>query len=144
MYRLSQPSSSASGSKSLCHTRPQSKPLLLQYPKERQGTRERSFLSTWYKFFSLLEYFEDSYSCFCYPCQLHAKDSTKQKTFIKTGLSNWKVAMENRKGFKKHEQSEVHKQAMATWRERENFVINMVKPFKTLFTSGQNIKYLKG
>ena len=27
--------------------------------------------------------------------------------------------MENGKGFKKHEQSEVHKQAMATWKERE-------------------------
>ena len=27
--------------------------------------------------------------------------------------------MQNGKGFKKHEQSEVHKQAMATWKERE-------------------------
>ena len=27
--------------------------------------------------------------------------------------------MGNGKGFKKHEQSEVHKQAMATWKERE-------------------------
>ena len=118
MYRLSQPSSSASGSKSLS-ARPQSKSLLSQYPKKRQGTRERSFQSTWYKSFSWLEYFEDSGSCFCYACQLHAKDSTKEKTFIKTGFSNWKVAMENGKGFKKHEQSEVHKQAMATWKERE-------------------------
>ena len=38
----------------------------------------------------------------------------KRKTFIKTGFSKWKVAMEKGKGFKKHEQSEIHKRAMAS------------------------------
>jgi hypothetical protein len=47
------------------------------------------------------------------------KNSTKEKTFTKSGFSNWKTAMENGKGFKKHEQSEVHICAMASWKEKE-------------------------
>ena len=50
---------------------------------------------------------------------MFSKDSTKEKTFIETGFSNWKTAMESGKGFKKHEQSEVHKRAMVTWKEKE-------------------------
>ncbi|CAB3988081.1 Hypothetical predicted protein [Paramuricea clavata] len=117
MYMLSQ-SSSTSGS-SFQQLRPQSRPLLKQYPKKRQGNRERSFQSTWYNAFSWLEYFKDADACFCYPCQMFAKDSTKEKAFIESGFSNWKTAMESGKGFKKHEQSEVHMRAMASWKAKE-------------------------
>ncbi|XP_028417407.1 zinc finger MYM-type protein 1-like [Dendronephthya gigantea] len=117
MHTLSQ-SSSQSGSSSQ-QFREQSRPLLPHYPKKRQGSRERSFQSSWYKVFSWLEYFKDVDSCFCYPCQMFAKDSTKEKTFITNGFSNWKTAMESGKGFKKHEQSEVHMRAVASWKEKE-------------------------
>ena len=63
-----------------------------------------------------LEYFKDADACFCYPCQMFAKDSTKEKALIESGFSNWKTAMESGKGFKKHEQSEVHMRAMASWK----------------------------
>lgn len=48
---------------------------------------------------------------------MFAKDSTKEKALIESGFSNWKTAMESGKGFKKHEQSEVHMRAMASWKE---------------------------
>ena len=46
------------------------------------------------------------------------KDSTKEQTFTQTGFTNWKT-MESGKGFKKHEQSDAHIQAMAIWKEKE-------------------------
>lgn len=115
---LSQSSASTSGARSQ-HFRPQSRPLLEQYPKKKQGKRDRSFQSTWYDAFSWLEYFENVDACFCYPCQMFSKGSTKEKTFVETGFSNWKTAMESGKGLKKHEQSEVHIRAMASWKEKE-------------------------
>lgn len=114
---LSQSSASTSRARSQ-HFRPQSRPLLEQYPK-KQGKRDRSFQSTWYDAFSWLEYFENVDACFCYPCQMFSKGSTKEKTFVETGFSNWKTAMESGKGLKKHEQSEVHIRAMASWKEKE-------------------------
>lgn len=126
MYSLSQSSASTTTSGSnrstshcsqLC--RPQSRPLLQQYQKKRQGNRDRSFQKTWYDAFPWLEYFEDQDACFCYPCQMFAKGSTKEKTFVVTGFSNWKTAMESGKGFKKHGQSEVHITAMASRKEKE-------------------------
>jgi hypothetical protein len=50
---------------------------------------------------------------------IRVKCSTKEKTFVVTGFSNWKTAMESGKGFKKHGQSEVHITAMASWKEKE-------------------------
>ena len=93
-----------------------------------------------YKCFSWQEYFEDSESYFCYPCQSHAKNSTTEKTFIKKELSNWQVAMENGKCFKKHEQTEVYTQAMATLFERE-FREKRGQTVQKRFKSGPNIKY---
>ena len=46
-------------------------------------------------------------------------DSAKEKSFIQTGFTNWKIAMESGRGFKKHELSDTHMRAMATWKEKE-------------------------
>ena len=90
-------------------TSPQSqqllRPILKSYPKKKQGNRERSFQSTWHDSFSWLEYFVNVDACFCYPCKMFSNNSIKEKTFIETGFSNWKTAMESGRGFKKHEQS---------------------------------------
>ena len=112
--------------------RPLSRPLLKQYPKKKQGQRERCFQSSWYDTFSWLEYFEDADACFCYPCQMFSKDSTKEKTFTQTGFTNWKTAMESGKGFKKHEQSDAHIRAMAIWKEK-NSERSVVGRFKISF-----------
>ena len=55
-----------------------------------------------------MTHFENVDACFCYACRIFAKDSAKEKTFTKTGFSNWKTALENDRGFNKHQNSDVH------------------------------------
>lgn len=50
---------------------------------------------------------------------MFANDSAEEKTFTKTGFSNWKTGLENDRGFNKHQNSEVHILAMAFWKKRE-------------------------
>lgn len=109
----------AAGSSSASQSQALSRPLLNSYPKKRQGSRERCLQPTWYDSFSWLEYFENVDACLCYPCRIFAKDAVKEKTFIKAGFSNWKTAMETDRGFNKHQKSDVHIRAMASWKERE-------------------------
>ena len=102
-----------------CQSQPLSRPFLSSYLKKKQGKRERSFQRAWYDSFSWLEYFENVDACFCFTRRVFTKDSVKEKTFTQTGFSNWKTAMKTGRAFNKHQNSKVHVQAMACWRERQ-------------------------
>ncbi|KAL4143874.1 hypothetical protein QTP88_006129 [Uroleucon formosanum] len=46
---------------------------------------------------------------FCYPCKIVGNNETKEIAFSVTGYSNWKKALENNKGFYKHQSSSSHR-----------------------------------
>ena len=85
------------------------------YPKRKFGKRERSFNPTWYKIFPWLHYCVETDFVLCHICMTQHKQgniklATKlEMTFIETGFTNWKKAMEK---FKDHENSSCHRQAM--------------------------------
>lgn len=80
----------------------------------RKG-KGRSFQSSWEKTFMWVEYDQESDKVFCKTCKKADSDglfmfSTKREaTFISTGFSNWKKALEK---FKAHEKTDAHKEAV--------------------------------
>ena len=90
-------------------------PHKFEFPKKDYGRQTRSFQSSWFKDFPWFHYDEISDSAFCYICisQNNKGNLTsarnKEQSFISTGYSNWKKALER---FKEHQTSECHKVAL--------------------------------
>ena len=75
-------------------------PKLKQFPLKEVGKQKRSFNPKWFDEFKFLHYREESDSVICHTCAVADKnnllkiDTKKEKTFIETGFSNWKKAIE--------------------------------------------------
>lgn len=105
-----------------------SQPKLKKYFQKtyNEGGKEkvRDFQSTWYHNYPWLEFSVQSKAAFCFPCRTFQKNGPKNcyeydSTFTEKGFSNWKSALEKGKGFRKHEESVTHKQAMVLWEEKQ-------------------------
>jgi hypothetical protein len=103
-------------------------PKLKEYsPKpytEKGIEKYRDFQYSWFVNRSWLEYSVVKRAAFCFPCRAFHRPDTKNcyeydPTFVVSGFSNWKKAMETGRGIKKHEESGMHKRNMALWMERE-------------------------
>lgn len=97
-------------------------PTLRSYPETLAGKkRTRKFLKSWYSGRPWLEYSVQADACFCYACRNFGIRGTKEQdtSFITIGFSKWKIAMESNRGFRSHEQSKMHIDAMAQWSEFE-------------------------
>ena len=93
-------------------------PKLQSYKKRQFGHQKRSFNDAWYASFPWIEYYPDSDSVTCYPCKQFKKlISAGGDTFSSGGFQHWKHALEKKRGFNRHEESNRHKQAMSHWSE---------------------------
>ena len=78
------------------------------------GKQKRAFNPKWFDQFAFLHYREDSDSVICHTCALADKrnllkiDSKKENTFIESGFSYWKKAIEK---FRTHATTATHKHA---------------------------------
>lgn len=81
----------------------------------------RSFHPDWCRQFAWLQYFVLKDTAFCYACMQFQPHGTKETSFMETGFTNWKNALD-KCGFPKHEKSETHICTMSMWKERENHV----------------------
>ena len=95
-------------------------PKGIQFPFRTYGkqTSKRCFKAAWFDQISWLHYEEQLDAVFCFNClqALHNQLISAAKgenAFTETGYSNWKNALEKKKGFSKHELSECHKEAVA-------------------------------
>ena len=90
-------------------------PYLKLYPRTRYGKDFRSFQSDWYKLFPWLEYSIEGDAAFCFPCRFFSKEGRSDKNAFVCGYKNWKRALEKDAGFRKHENSVVHKTSVVSW-----------------------------
>ena len=84
---------------------------LKQFPLKEMGKQKQSFNPKWFDESKFLHYREESDSVLCHTCAVADKnnllkiDTKKEKTFIKTGFSNCKKAIEK---FFAHARSATH------------------------------------
>lgn len=84
---------------------------LSQYPQHNFGLKKRSFNSNWFGSFPWLEYSISRDAAFCFSCRMFGKNM-KHDTFVSTGLTNWKKALDL---FREHEKTPAHKASMLSW-----------------------------
>ena len=90
-------------------------PKTIKFPMREIGNQKRSFNPKWFDQFRFLHYREDGDSVICHTCDVADKkkllkiDTRKEQTFIESGFSNWKKAIEK---FRGHESSATHKHAV--------------------------------
>lgn len=81
----------------------------------------RSFQRGWLEKYSWLEYSISRDAAFCFACRQFAlKNGNIDTTFTNTGFSNWKKALEKCRGFHLHESSITHRNAMLSWKDRDD------------------------
>ncbi|KAH8026349.1 hypothetical protein HPB51_020333 [Rhipicephalus microplus] len=90
-------------------------PILNPFPSMKYGKLSRSFNSNWYRLFPWLEYSAQADAAFCLPCRMFSTGDNEKSAFVNGGYSNWKNALERDGGFRKHENSLVHKTCQASW-----------------------------
>ena len=95
-------------------------PKNFKFPQRTFGnsTKKRSFQPVWFEQRPWLHYVEKTDMVLCFTCvkaiQNKMLSSTKaDPQFTRIGYSNWKNAMDKKKGFQKHALSESHKEAVA-------------------------------
>ncbi|XP_044171572.1 uncharacterized protein LOC122955905 [Acropora millepora] len=94
-------------------------PKNFKFPQRTFGnTKKRSFQPVWFEQRPWLHYVEKTDMVLCFTCvkaiQNNMLSSTKaDPQFTRIGYSNWKNAMDKKKGFQKHALSESHKEAVA-------------------------------
>lgn len=77
----------------------------------------RSFSSSWFKNRDWLEYSVERDAAFCYACRKFGSAGTDD-AFTTTGYNNWRHALVQNKGLKRHESSKEHMSAVMLWKER--------------------------
>lgn len=75
----------------------------------------RSFRAEWYILFPWLEYSRKLDRAFCFVCRnfLPSNLERADDVFIKIGYKNWKRALEDERGMKKHDSCNTHKKVSA-------------------------------
>lgn len=81
------------------------------------ATDKRKFNQKWLEDFVWLEYSLSKNAVFCYACLQFSPVHERDNLFKSTGFSNWKIALESKKGFKKHQSCKMHTISMAKWSE---------------------------
>lgn len=91
---------------------------MVQFPKNQEN---RCFQPNWAERFEWLEYSAERDAVFCYACRQFGHQSRLKvdSTFVVNGFSKWKVALQNDRGFPKHQKSTAHVSAMLEWKEKE-------------------------
>lgn len=80
----------------------------------------RAFQGDWYKQHPWLEYSQNQNSAYCFACRHFSLPNTQASSFTSSvGFSNWKKAMFKDGGFKMHEKSDGHVNAMFAWGENK-------------------------
>lgn len=85
-------------------------PKLKMFPCTTFGKVSRRFSAGWYDIYKWLEYSITQDSAYCFVCRFFHTKNDGKTVFVNLGYRNWKKA-NSAEGFKKHENSEVHKQA---------------------------------
>ena len=96
-------------------------PQNFDFPRTGPKGHERSFQPTWFKSFPWL-HDERTDSAFCFTCvkaaetnSLSMQSLSQGDAFLKQGFQNWKRATEKSLGFRKHEMSKAHKEAVVRY-----------------------------
>lgn len=72
---------------------------------------KRCFQPSWIQKFPWIEYSVERDAVFCYPCRQFPTTSASRNldmTFTRTGFRSWAAALQNQKGFARHERSDHH------------------------------------
>ena len=106
----------------ILHLNSPNQPRNYNYRKSGPKSHERSFQPTWYNDYSWLHYDEDKDAVFYLTClkaaetnSLSVQSLIQGDAFTKKGFSNWKKACEKSRGFKKHQTSKAHQEALARY-----------------------------
>lgn len=89
----------------------------ISFPK----TNQRSFQPNWIQRFPWIEYSVERDAVFCYPCRqfpTSSKSHNRDATFAVHGFRNWPSALQTKKGLARHEQSNYHISATASWKDK--------------------------
>ena len=108
-------------------------PILNNFPKDSTG---RHFRPDWYSMFPWLEYSVSQQKVFCFACRKFGTNTCKSEiAFTANGFSNWKKALENGKGLKKHNNSSDHTLSMVRWEDKKMIsegkkksIVNLIDP----------------
>ena len=99
-------------------------PRKFKFPKRDNG---RSFQPGWFDTYPWLHYNEENDVAFCFVClkaaetkSLSVQSVIQGDAFTKTGFSNWRKALEEAKGFKKHQSSKGHREAVVRHEKAAN------------------------
>ena len=94
------------------------------FPSRNFGSTKKSFQQSWFSKFSWLHYQESADSVYCHVCiralvgnslVLDTSQKHIEKSLLELpGYSNWKNALDGKKGFKKHEQSAIYQSALSS------------------------------
>uniref|UniRef100_A0A3B4WFJ0 TTF-type domain-containing protein n=1 Tax=Seriola lalandi dorsalis TaxID=1841481 RepID=A0A3B4WFJ0_SERLL len=99
-------------------------PFLRVYPWTVQADRKRAFNNSWFTHFTWSEYSQSHDSAYCFACRHFSLPNTPETPFTaQGGYSNWKKAMYKDGGFKWHEKSEGHVNAMFAWSEYKKNIL---------------------
>lgn len=99
-------------------------PHLKIFPRTVHGEKRRAFSKTWYSQHKWLEYSQSLDSVYCFACRHFSLPNASETPFTShEGYSNWKKAMYKDGGFKGHEKSEGHMNAMYAWSEHKNNIL---------------------
>lgn len=91
----------------------------VKFPTRSDGRSQRSFNVSWINQFKWIEYSVSRDAAFCFICRRFGYElKLKDTTFTETGFTNWKRALETKAGFKKHEMSAGHVDAVARKEEQ--------------------------
>lgn len=82
------------------------------FPKNTSG---RSFQSKWLSEFEWLEYSKEEDAAYCLPCRKYGINAND--IFTKVGYNNWQKALSSGKGFKQHENTQVHLTSVLSWKD---------------------------
>lgn len=89
----------------------------ISFPK----TNQCCFQPNWIKKYPWLEYSVQRDAVYCYPCRQFPTSSmshNRDVTFTVDGFRNWPSALQTKKGFARHERSNYHISAAASWKDK--------------------------
>eukprot|EP01025_Chloroclados_australasicus_P045305 TRINITY_DN4951_c0_g1_i2.p2 TRINITY_DN4951_c0_g1~~TRINITY_DN4951_c0_g1_i2.p2 ORF type:complete len:388 (-),score=24.87 TRINITY_DN4951_c0_g1_i2:126-1202(-) len=130
----------ASGPEYANISRAPTQPILQEYPKRLFGNRQRSFNPDWYNVFKWVEYSEQQDAVYCQYCRLFCKKNNickSQILFVNEGFSNWKCAMEKKKGLYLHNHSKQHIEAAQNYIEAKRILDGKQKSVASLLVSSR-------
>lgn len=94
------------------------------FPRTAQGDRKRAFKGSWYSQHQWLEYSQSRDSAYCFACRHFSFPNAPETPFTSQGgYSNWKKALYKDGGFRLHEKSEGHVNAMFAWSEHKKNIL---------------------